>query len=541
MKKFILSALVALFCITNAALAQDLKELKKLNKAYMKELKSQGYKSVKIQTTEDEGFWYFSVRKKINNKWLYGVFSKDKEKLFDCKYTNINYIAQIEKDGYKTYTYNAYGGGTYDVSIYNYAMPGHFILYDTENKKTSIALVDGSIIKESSDDLRILGSWIFTNSKNIYAKKEDSFIRLVIDHENNDLGLMTWDGKTILKNENFRFEINSHRNDLSNGVFVMDSKNIGGFFLEDLSVIAPVIYDRLSLEYKERVIKVKLSPTDTMHVYNPDVEDNFKPKNKGEELFSECKFKECIEYYAKEGVADPDSKFYSAHSMYSIASIEINNLMNYINAPSGNTVYGYNYDDAKSLLEGAIKILSAAAIQDTLREDVYKENLQIYYKELEKLEENHTKLLEIFRKKENSFGNMLAKSVMTGLVNGLTNAAIKSIEGSPSTKKTESSPQSVAKTSNPSNKRNVSSVSSSSESDKEESDKEDLNSKPKAKQYRECAMCRGKGELFSTSSNATYGNDKKVVCSVCGQEHWLSIVHHHKRCSNCNGTGKVEM
>lgn len=540
MKKFILSALVALFCITNVALAQDLKELKKLNKAYMKELKSQGYKSVKIQTTEDEGFWYFSVRKKINGKWLYGVFSKDKEKIFDCKYTNIDYIAQIEKDGYKTYTYNAYGGGTYDVYIYNYAMPGHFILYDTENKKTSIALVDGSIIKESSDDLRILGSWIFTNSKNIYTKKDNSNIYLVIDHENNDMGLMTWDGKTILKNENFRFEINSHINDWANGVFVKDGKHIGGFFLEDLSVIAPTVYNQMVLDFKERVIEVKLSPTDAMHVYNPDVEDNFKPKNKGEELYSEFKFKECIEYYAKEGVADPDSKFYSAHSMYLIASTEINNLKNYISAPSGNTVYGYNYDDAKSLLEGAIKILSTAAIQDTLREDVYKENLQIYYNALETLEENHPKLLEIFRQKENSFGNRLANSVLTGLVNGLTNAAIKSIEGSSSSKKTVSSPN-VAKTSNASNKRNVSPVSSSSESDNEESDKEDLNSKPKAKQYRECAKCRGKGELFSTTSNATYGNDKKVVCSVCGQEHWLSIVHHHKKCSNCNGTGKVEM
>ena len=58
-------------------------------------------------------------------------------------------------------------------------------------------------------------------------------------------------------------------------------------------------------------------------------------------------------------------------------------------------------------------------------------------------------------------------------------------------------------------------------------------------QYRQCNKCRGTGDIFTTSTIGTYGNDEKVRSNVCGEEHWRSTVHHHKKCDNCNGTGKV--
>ena len=47
--------------------AQNIRDLEKVNKVYIKELKSKGYKSVDIKTG-DNGFWYFLVGKKIEGK-----------------------------------------------------------------------------------------------------------------------------------------------------------------------------------------------------------------------------------------------------------------------------------------------------------------------------------------------------------------------------------------------------------------------------------------------------------------------------------------
>lgn len=550
-KLFLVRAtLLSLFLVCfSSVYAQNLKELKRTNKEYMKELKAKGYKTVRIQTG-DNGFWYFLVGKKVNGRNVYGVISKDKKELFDCKYTTVSYISQIEKSGYTDYTFRDFGGGRRTVSIYNHAMPGHFALYDSEADNTSIALVDGNIIKVFSDDYYRLGSWIITNLKEIYTKLDNLQRLCMLNKETKNMGIMTWDGKVLVKNVNNYIQITSKTDVFNNGTSVFcdyDGYKVGGFYLEKPEVVAPPIYEQLRFN-DNFTIEVKLSPIDKMHLYNPNVIESFVPKNKGEKYYNANKYKECIEYYAKAGVADPDSKFYSAHAMFNIAHHQVGILENHVAAPLANSLYGYDYNESKSLLQNAIKILKIAAIQDTIRKDIYDENIATIKTTLNRLEVGNNKLAEMI-KKENSFGNKLAKSVMQGLAEGIVNGATKSLSkallGSSSSSGSNNKPVSsnnVASSSSSSKvastTSNVSSVNSESSSSEKE---EETESQKKEVKYRECGKCNGTGEIFTTSSNATYGIDKKVICDVCGKEHWLSTVHHHKKCHNCNGTGKVRM
>lgn len=81
--------------------------------------------------------------------------------------------------------------------------------------------------------------------------------------------------------------------------------------------------------------------------------------------------------------------------------------------------------------------------------------------------------------------------------------------------------------------------SSSSSSSYSSSSSESSTSSTPSKVAHKCDRCHGTGTILRTSTVATYGNDKRVVCPVCNQEHWASTVHHHEKCPNCNGTGTI--
>jgi len=375
--------------------AQNIRDLEKVNKVYIKELKSKGYKSVDIKTV-DNGFWYFLVGKKIEGKKVYGVIDKDRKELFECKYTQIAYLPEIPDDGYRYHTFPSMQGGEETVSIYHYAMPGHFVLEDMAGH-TVIAIIDGCIIKNINDDCFISGSWIITHSKKIYIRNYCGCQRLMlVNNDTKNIGLMTWDGKEIVKNENFLMYITSKTKDTFNATFVFNTKNnAGGFYCEDLNVIVPTEYEEIEANYKKRTFNVKLSPIDKLHEYNPDIKEVYIPKNQGEQYLKEHKYKECIEYYSKTGVDDSDSKFFSSYAMFGIATGHIMKLQNHLSAPSVNSRKGYDYQEAKSLLQNAIEILNTATIQDTIRQDIYKENISTYKKYLNILETNNSILKKI--------------------------------------------------------------------------------------------------------------------------------------------------
>ena len=76
--------------------------------------------------------------------------------------------------------------------------------------------------------------------------------------------------------------------------------------------------------------------------------------------------------------------------MFGIATGHIMKLQNHLSAPSVNSRKGYDYQEAKSLLQNAIEILNTATIQDTIRQDIYKENISTYKKYLNILETNNS-------------------------------------------------------------------------------------------------------------------------------------------------------
>ena len=58
-------------------------------------------------------------------------------------------------------------------------------------------------------------------------------------------------------------------------------------------------------------------------------------------------------------------------------------------------------------------------------------------------------------------------------------------------------------------------------------------------EYRPCNHCHGTGDICTTTTEGTYGYDEMVTCSFCGQQHWRSSAHHHRKCEHCGGSGKV--
>ena len=431
--------LLSLFLFSSfLTFAQDVKELRKINKEYIKELKSIGFKSVKIKTG-DNGFWYFLVGNKVDGKVLYGVITADKEVLFDCKYTAITYASQIAEDGYTDYRF---GSGT--VSIYNNAMPGYFKLYDSNTNKISIALVDGSIINEISEDDYILGSWIVTNMKEIVTKFINGTQHLVLsNNETEDMGFTTWDGKQLAKNENSLIEITSKTDDTYNSVFVHANNKVGAFFLEEQSLIVPTEYLNVQVNYADTTFEVRLTHLDRLHYYRPSVRETFVPKNKGQEHFLRGEYKECVDFFCAEENLDPESMFYYAHAEYNIANSIINKLEYYISATLAINIPGYDYNSTKKMLGSAIKLLDIASAQDVERKDIYNEYIETYKSELNRLEVNNSKL-ELRRYNRQQFRNQLAGAVLTGVVVGVTSGLTNSQQSTSTSSKSNSASTSSA-------------------------------------------------------------------------------------------------
>ncbi len=521
-KRIVLLLIVFSCCLT--IYSQNLGVIKKEHKEFIKSLKENGFKSVDIEIG-DNGFWYFLVKKKVNGKNIFGAFDKNEKVLFDCKYSGIYYVSGIEQDGYQNFTFNTINGERESVSLYCYAMPDHFILDGEVDTIAYIALTDGKIINEiNANSINYCGSWLFTNCKKMYTRELGGYRKLtIVNNESKNMGMRKWDGSKLLDETYFLMLITTKKSNTYNANLAFDTNAcVGAFYLEDLNLIVPTVYSEIEANYDKKNFRVKLSPIDRMHPYDPNVKEIYTPKNDGEKYIKQYKYKEAIEFYSKEGVNDPDSKFFSANAM---AAIGVNHsivLSNHLQNPNNNSLKSYNYNEAKTMLVNSIEILKTAIIQDSIRADIYKENIKTYQGYLNVLESNNRLL------KQNSFGNQLLNAVLAGLADGIRNAAVQSVQNLVSPMRNSSS-----------NSTSVSTRSRSNSSSNSHSNNSSSSESPTSVQYRECNKCRGTGDIFTTSTVAAYGNDKKVRCEHCGQEHWASTVHHHKKCDNCNGTGKV--
>ena len=416
----IVLAILGLFACTTARGDNPDNNETKLSRKELKE--KYGLSSVKKQYG-DNGFWYYLVSKNEDGQKLYGVIDQNDSLIIDCHYEDIVYISGIPEKGYYSYPITSMAGGTDMFRIYNNAMPHHFILDKAQSDDAIICSCDGKTINTIRGEVKYLGSWLIINPKSIYTRNLDGFLRLMlINNESKDMGLMTWDGKEIFKNENYLIYITSKLPSTYNNAYAFNSANrAGGVFLEDQGTLVPTEYAEIRTIYNGKKFEVKLSPADKFHVYNKENAEKFIPKNPGEQFYLDHKYDECIKYYADAGVNDPDSKMYSAAALYAIADLKVIALKNHLEAPSANKLKDYDYKETKTILDNAKTILQTAISQDSARAGMYKELISNCDKKAEELNSYNSEL------KENSFGNKLLKSVLAGLSEGLKQAALKSV------------------------------------------------------------------------------------------------------------------
>ncbi len=453
--------LFMLIFTATAVSAQDLRSLKKLHKEDMKALKElHGLKSIEIKTG-DNGMWYYEACKVVDGQELYGIFDQEKKLIIDIKHTSLVYTNAIIQEGYIPCTFNHFTGGTQVFNLYNYPMPDHFVGTKVDNLNT-IYDNKGAIIKDNIEgDLHLYGSWIIVNHKTMYTRELGGHLRLmIINNDTKNMGLLKWNGEEILKNENFLMYVTNKTEKTYNGTYVFNiNNNAGALYLENLNVIVPTEYEEIRLEHDSKWFSVRLTTTDVMHKYDSAMGEKFIPKNPGEQLYKEHKYEECIKYYSEAGISDPDSKLYSADALNGIAINQIMILQNHLQAPTANKLKGYNYKECKKVLEDAITILNTAIVQDTSRTNVYKDAIERCNKSMSSLER-----LNAVRK-ENSFGNQLLKSVLSGLAEGLKQSAINSINRAVTGGTQTSGNQSVKTSTSTTSSSSSSSYSSSSSSD----------------------------------------------------------------------------
>lgn len=394
----------------------------KMNKQEIKEFKlKHDLKSLKIKYGENGSFYYLA-EKRQNSTSLYGIVDSNRNFILECNYTSIKHITGIPTSQIKSYEiYNMQGG----IEVFNIIanpMPSYFLL--KKYNEIIIATFQGEIIKDKIyGNPLILGSWMFVNINKFYTRQLDNRQTLMlINLDTKDAGLYTWNGERIFDNEHFMLTVRGKVNDEYNITYAYDNDGkMGGVFLENPSIIVPTEYIELRPNKKDMTFSVKLSPTDQFHPFEPNNEEKFIAKNKGEIFYSKGKYKECIEYYSQYGVDDADSKLYSASSMLAMGIAQAIKLSNHIQN-SNNALGDFNYDETKALLSNSITILEAASLQDSSKVKVYKETIETAQQYLSNLETDYSK------KQESSIWYQLKKSVLIGLSNGIREAAINSVQ-----------------------------------------------------------------------------------------------------------------
>ncbi len=87
--------------------------------------------------------------------------------------------------------------------------------------------------------------------------------------------------------------------------------------LDDRGFDIPAEFYRIYKGSSNDQWKVQARATDPHAVdYVPSTKYNTKMRDLGEELYAQCKYDDVLDYYAKEGIAAPWAKFYSAEALY---------------------------------------------------------------------------------------------------------------------------------------------------------------------------------------------------------------------------------
>lgn len=545
MKKIILLLIVII--TSSISFAQSIKdrekELNKANKEFMKQLeKKYDLKAIYVRVEED-GYWYFYVYRK---GYISGILNQQGDIIVPIKYGRIEYKKPLDEG------VNVSEEGD---TVWHRANVACFhaetFFKKNEPQKYGIYRLDGTAMVDYLE-----ANFCFDRIEG-YTE----YIKGDINSTNDVHALYTRDGECLIpmgysfcKMKNKSCEIMQRFGDVfSHGSFMH-----GAIMLDGSLPPVPCQYSAVSYDKKNNQWMVTNPTTYEISVYDPNRSLTSEMKDKGVELFWSGKYDDVIDYYSKEGIAKPWAKYYTGASLLEKASwmdLDINSFIRIskegkmdITVPNTDVTWRqcfsgkkYDLDLLKELYSTGYKMMDAYLHEDsTFAKEVKRYTLVDLDYKLNSLDEKKADFNLLWEKfiKENEAivarqqaerERVAQRNQMLAQMLGIfVQSLAQSLNGSSNRGASYSGGSS----------RNVGSFSSVSSSSRSSSSSSS-SSQAAPTQYRQCNKCRGTGDIFTTSTVGTYGNDKKVRCNVCGEEHWASTVHHHKRCNNCNGTGKV--
>ena len=545
MKKNILLLIVIITSsISFAQSIQDReKELNKANEEFIKQLKIK-YDLISISVkVEEDGYWYYSARRADN---LYGIINRSGEVVVPIKYRTIEYKKPLSEGFSLNYRKDSVWHRANDACFH--AMT----IRDNNNcRRCGIYRLDGTPMVDYLKAFLLISEIEGYTELIFMDEKTSCHVR----------ALYTQDGEYLIPKgyESCKMKdkvcvINQYIGDASS----FGSYMKGAIMLDGSLPPVPCQYFNVSYD-KDKNFWIVMDPT-TLKVseYDPNKSISSEMKDKGVELFWSGKYDDVVDFYSKEGISKPWAKYYTGAALIEKASLMDRDVTNFINKTKEGKMDDavsvltttwrqyfsgkkYDLDLLKELYSTGYKMMDAYLHEDsTFAEEVkHYTLLDLDYKlsSLDGKKAEFNLLWEKFIKENEAIvarqqaerEKVERRNKMLSQVLGIfVQCLAQSLNGSSNR---------GASYSGGSN-RNVGSASSVSSSSRSSSSSSS-SSQAAPTQYRQCNKCRGTGDIFTTSTVGTYGNDKKVRCNVCGEEHWASTVHHHKRCNNCNGTGKV--
>ena len=521
------------------------KELNKANKEFMKRLKDKYDLKYIYVHVEDDGFWYFHAAKKED---VIGILNQQGEIIVPIKYASITYkkplkegfsIGRIEKD---TVWHRANVG----------CFHAHTFKKNNKNAKYGIYRLDGTAMV---DDFEALYSSSIHEGYIEYAvSNNDSSddLRVLYTQDGEELVPLGWYTLSIMNKKECKLI-------KSMGSLINGGRSLYGAMMLDGSLpLVPCQYFSVSYDKVKNQWIVEDPTTYEKSVYNPNKAITSEMKDKGVEMFWSGKFDEVIDFYSKEGIDKPWAKYYSGAALLEKADKMDMDVTCFINVSENGkmdvaipylgitnrkyysglqidfnlmkNLYSTGYELMKAYLEEDSTFIKE--VNNYTRTDIewrlkYIDEKRIKFESLwqKYLKENEA----IVARQQEERRRAAKRNELLGNIAGIfLNSLFQRNNSSGSNR-----PPAYSRTTN---RQTPASHGVSQRSNSNTSKSSSLNS---SVEYRRCHKCSGTGDIFTTSTIATYGNDKKVVCKTCGKEHWASNVHHHKKCDNCNGTGKV--
>lgn len=422
MKNFIIRSLFAvmlLFCANTVVCSQDVNQLTKEHKKFIKQLKKQhNFKSVKI-VVEPDGFWYFLVQNKYTEKL--GVATQDGKIIIPAQYNRIEYHPAILK-GYSTYpSYDGTGVNNLNLSrikqsqamgkiaqpltmkdiepyikgefkIYHPAAPAIFIA--NERKKGEVYTTDGTKLLSHTSSLDYYGGYLFGGVyQDIYSigfersySKEKWYAYLTLFPEQKNIySLYTAAGVCLIK-EACDIDIEP------NGVCTFNMKKDGmelrgAFLLKDTKDAVPCKFNDVRYTYNG-TWEVKKNENSEYEAYVAGDELKKRFKDKGEEYFEKEDYDAVIEFYASEGVAAPWAKFFTGAALSGKAHTHVYRCESAcIDLEENNPVvvrFKFDLSEAEKYLKLSLSLLDAYMKEDS----VYFSNAKMKYSSVMETLEN---------------------------------------------------------------------------------------------------------------------------------------------------------